>query len=539
LKVALLSNVNADFVLRSLSKKFDCVPSVGYGDVWGQLLESGSTLNTSSPDAIVFLMDIEQLLDGCLSREDSKMVIDEWFSVFDSIIKKDRDHYISNVMFRSACLSDNDSFYVPDVLFYWNEALKSRIDKHSNVHLLDVNESIFRRGKATVFSDKMWYMGKIPYSNEGCRIVADSIISTLSLLNRTPKKVLVLDMDNTLWGGVLGELGVDGIALSDNHIGAIYKKVQQLIKAIKNTGIVLAIVSKNNESDVQEVWDNHPYMFLRKENFASLRINWEDKVDNIQSIAKELNLGTDSFVFIDDMAQERDNIRMRLPDVVVPDFPDKIEDYPLFIENIYNSYFKRTRLLSEDREKTRQYAENALRVEVSKNLSFEDFLKTLDLRVERLVLDDAKLDRIAQLHGKTNQFNLTTKRYTRKDIDRLLNENHEIYAFNVKDRFGDYGLVAVAIVDLGKDEIVSFLMSCRVMGKLIENYVINEIERDLLEKGHSVLHARYIRTAKNAPVEDLFDKLGYSVTSRTENETKYEICLADRTERKFFVNQQS
>ena len=538
MKVALLSNVNTDFVLRILGKKLDCVPPVGYGNVWGQLLDLDSELNQANPDVIVFLTDIEQLMDGCTDLGQSKKIIDEWFALLDSVIRQDKDYFISDTIFRSCILTDNDSFLEYSIIEYWLDELKKRVAGHQNIHPLKLNNEIVKAGKTKIFSDKMWYMGKIPYTNEGCKIIADAIDRQIRLLNKATKKVVVLDLDNTLWGGVLGELGVDGIALSDDHIGAIYKKVQQQLRAIKETGAVLAIASKNNESDVMEVWEKHPYMLLKKEDFVSIKINWVDKADNIQEIAKDLNLGLDSFVFIDDMAPERDNIKMRLPMVEVPNFPDKIEVYPDFIEGIFEKYFKKIRVSAEDKVRTQQYAENAMREEASKGLSYEDFLRSLKLVVEKVELDESRLDRIAQMHGKTNQFNLTTIRYTRQDIDRLLRDGYKIYAYNVKDKFGDYGLVVAAIVDSNKGEINSFLMSCRVMGKLIENYVIDQIESDLSELGLVVLHAKYIKTAKNAPVERLFDGLGYRVVSKTDKETDYEIRLKERPKRQYYVNQQ-
>ena len=536
MKVSLLSNVNADYILRLLAKKVECVPSVGYGDVWGQLLDPGSALNRSDPDVIVFLTDIEQLTDGCIDEAGRNRAVDEWFSVFDTITQTGKDYFISDVTFRSELISFYDSAEKNRVINYWSENIETRVAAFTNIHILKINDVISKAGSSTVFSDKMWYMGKIPYSNEGCKIIAKEIERAVSLLTRIPKKVLILDLDNTLWGGVVGEAGAEGIELSDDHIGAVYKKVQKQIKAIKETGILLAIASKNNEQDVQEVWDKNPHMLLKRDDFVSVKIDWNDKAENIRTLSKELNLGLDSFVFIDDMAPERDNIRLRLPEVTVPDFPDKIEDYPSFIEEVFNRYFLHMRLSSEDKVKSRQYAENILREEASKGLSFEDFLKSLKLNVEKVDLDDLKLDRIAQLHGKTNQFNLTTIRYTRQDIDRLIKEGNEIYAYNVRDKFGDYGLVAAAIVDIQNSEIRSFLMSCRVMGKLIENYVIDEIEKDLIKKGKSVVRAKYIKTAKNAPVEKLFDGLGYMVISRTSEETDYELDLNNRPDRKYYVD---
>ena len=535
MKIAILSNVNVDFVTRLVSKNYDVVPSVGYGNVWGQLLDQESQLTRINPNVIVFLPDIEDLLDGEYEHHDS--IIDEWFSCFDSIIRKNKDYFISGVIFRNPILIDNDSLLEHDICEYWIECLKKRIQDNVNVHYLNIIDPICQTGKASVFSDKMWYIGKIPYSNRGTETVSKAIINAVELLNRTAKKVLILDLDNTLWGGVLGELGVEGIELSSDHIGAVYKKVQEQIKEIKNTGVVLAIASKNNEPDVQEVWDRHPYMLLKRDDFVVLKIDWNDKVDNIRAIASELNLGVDSFVFIDDMAPERNNIKMRMPGVAVPDFPEKVEDYPTFIEEVYIQYFKKLRLSAEDRVKTEQYIDNKKRDEAARGLSYDEFLDSLNLQVDRVELDDAKLDRIAQMHGKTNQFNLTTKRYTRQDIDRLIQNGYKVYAYNVKDKFGDYGLVVVAIVDVANSEIDSFLMSCRVMGKLIENYVIDQIEEDLHKQGICVLHAKYVPTAKNLPVKMLFENLGYSVVRQQEDGSKeYSIEISKKPVRTYFVN---
>ena len=540
MKIALLSNVNVDYVSRILSKQWDVIPSVGYGDIWGALFNPESELRKAKPDRIVFLPDIEQMLDEACDR-DYITVIGEWFQRIEDIVYENLELFISDVTFRSRYLDANDSFDTIHVIHEWNQALEKCVASHANVHALRLDRVIEEAGKRTVFSDKMWYMGKIPYSQEGCQLVVNEIDRVLRLLNRVPAKVLVLDLDNTLWGGILGEEGVEGIILSDDHIGAIYKKVQRSLKAIEKTGVLLAIASKNNEDDVQEVWEHHPHMLLRRDDFTAVRINWDDKAESIQSIAKELNLGLDSFVFIDDMAGERDNIRKRLPEVTVPEFPAKVEAYPAFVEDVYHQYFEKIRTTAEDLEKTRQYAENAKREEASRGMSYEDFLDSLQIRVERVALNDIRLERVAQLHGKTNQFNLTTIRYTRQDLERLIEQGYQINAYHVKDRFGDYGLVAAVVVRFERSteaEIKSFLMSCRIMGKQIEDYVIDDIEKGLLSQGIRKLRARYIKTAKNKPVENLYDRLGYAVVQRTEEETLYEIDLASRPGRKYFVNRE-
>lgn len=535
MKVALLSNVNADYILRMLARKYDMVPPVGYGDVWGKLLNPSSELNKANPDVIVILIHVEQMLDGCTEESRAEEIIEEWFLTLDNVVRSDKDYFISDISFRFYLPATNDSLFEYHVERAWLERLSQRMEKNVNVHILKIQPCVEILGKRVFFSDKLWYMGKIPYSNEGCRIIAETIDKALVLLSHTSKKVLVLDLDNTLWGGILGEDGIAGILLSDDHIGGIYKRVQQMIKAIKDSGVLLAIDSKNNEFDVQEIWDKHPHMILRREDFSAIKINWDDKTDNICSIAKMLNLGLDSFVFIDDTPAERDNIHKRLPEVTVPDFPARIEEYPEFISEVFEHYFKRIRMTEEDRTKTRQYVENALRDEIAKGMTYEKFLQSLNLKVERVSIDDSKLERIVQLHGKTNQFNLTTMRYTRAEIEKMIAGQYSIYAYRVSDKFGDYGLVAVIIVDLEKVEICSFLMSCRIMGKQIEDYVIDDVESDLLKRGYKTLYAKYIKTKKNTPVAYLYDKLGYSIIRSDEAETDYSLDLTNKPHRKHYV----
>lgn len=535
MKTALLSNVNVDYVNKILFKQIDIIPPVGYGDVWGQILDGNSIFNQSSPDNIFFIIDIEQLIKNCVDYNGAKNVIDEWFEQFDSIVNVHIDYFVAEIMFRHDCVLENDNLSETKLVLYWNEKIESRINEFSNIHVLKLNYAILNRGREKIFSDKMWYMGKIPYSNEGCNIIADRVIDAVKLISKSSKKVLLLDLDNTLWGGVLGEEGIYGIKISENGIGAVYMDVQNHIKMMKNKGVILGIVSKNNEHDIEELWQKRSEMVLKKEDFVSIRINWEDKADNILSIAKELNLGLDSMVFIDDSQTERENIKFRLPEVTVPDFPMDIERYPVYMKHIYDEYFKKCRLSDEDIIKTRQYEENIMRDKASQGLSFEDFLMSLKLRVKRVNLDERKIDRIAQLHGKTNQFNLTTQRFNRQDIIRMLEEGYGIYSYEVSDRFGEYGLVIAAIVDYKKSEIISFLMSCRVMGKLLENYVIDCIEDDMIGKGIKTLYGKYIPTKKNMPAADFYDKLGYEVIEKDKNFTLYALNLEKKESRKYFV----
>lgn len=286
-------------------------------------------------------MDIEVLTENVVTFEDAEKVIDEWFSMLDSAVRPQWEYFISDVVYRHPLIECTDSFLNHKIEDYWCKCLSTRIDKESNIHALKLADAAARVGKNVFFSDKLWYLGKIPFSNQGSHVIAELIEKTIMELTTPAKKLLILDMDNTLWGGILGELGALGIKLSDETIGAVFKKVQRLIKAMTTQGVLLALCSKNNLTDVTEVWDKNPHMLLKKEDFTSVKVNWNDKADNIREIAEELNLGIDSFVFVDDAATERENIRQRLPEVVVPEFPKDIEKYPEFIQDIYARYFRK------------------------------------------------------------------------------------------------------------------------------------------------------------------------------------------------------
>ena len=305
--------------------------------------------------------------------------------------------------------------------------------------------------------------------------------------------------------------------------------------------MLLTIASKNNETDAMEILEHHPHMVLRPEDFAAQRINWDPKPDNIRKIAEELNLGTDSFVFFDDSEAEREMVRQMLPEVEVPEFPARAEDLAPAMVKIYETYFAAAVITGEDREKTAQYRANAGRKQMEDRAgSFEEYVKKLEIC---LIPVDPKehLDRLTQLLNKTNQFNLTTRRYTLEQMRQITEDTKKrVFLYQVTDAFGDNGIVAAAIVDTDGElpEITDLVMSCRVMGRNIENAVIDRIEEQMQEEGYTGLRSRYIPTAKNKPVEALYEKLGYHRTESTqEGGTCYEITLAERPERAYWLKE--
>ncbi len=255
-------------------------------------------------------------------------------------------------------------------------------------------------------------------------------------------------------------------------------------------------------------------------------------------MARELNLGSASFVFLGDMEAERENVRMRLPEVVVADFPANVEQLPECLESIYERFFKKLRATTEDLTKTRQYLEEERRQAASQGMDYDTFLKSLNLRVKRVDFDEKSKNRIVQLINKTNQFNLTTHRRNLTEIERFLKDGGEIFAYQVSDKFGDYGIVAVILLDMRIPKIDTFLMSCRIMGKRLENFFIDRIENELLHEGFETLKAEYIASAKNMPVADFYDGLGYVRHENDGGTVQYSIELKSRPVRKFFVDEE-
>lgn len=536
-RVALLSNANADFIIRLLSADSTVYRTEGYGDIWGPQLDAQSALARFAPTAVFLLVDAQQLFASSRTETEMRQQTDTWYALFEQCRCTEREYFISDIQFRVGSIADVDAFTAENIEHYWLECLQKAVQRWSNVHRFPVNDVASRIGKENFYSAKSWFAGKIPYTAQGCRALAEQIRRLLQTVRRVPKKVLVLDLDNTLWGGVLGEDGLQGIRLSDDGIGAAYKEWQQTIQQMQAGGVLLAVCSKNNEADAREVMEQHPHMLLRWDTFVSHQVNWADKAENLQKIAQELNLGLDSFVFVDDMPAERENIRLRLPMVTVPDFPAAPEQLPQFAHALYAEHFQKLRSTAEDAQRTRQYQENRQREQAMQGLSYEDYLKSLHLKAERVPNTQATLDRAVQLFQKTNQFNLTTKRYTAQELGQRLADGWELYVYHVTDKFGDYGLVAVILLDTAQCRIDSFLMSCRIMGKQLENFFLDQVETELTARGQMRLQADYIPTDKNLPVKDLYPTLGYQTVSQEGPLVRYEICLQNRNIRKYFVEE--
>ena len=506
-RLAVLSNVNMNMVIRMLQKQAQVYEAEGYGNELGTLLNPQSSYHAYHAEITFLIVDLAELLEHDLDPVTAERNIGNWFRTLEGCLPHDGVFYVSDAYLWAVELSVlADTGRKSQLEGIWERELRNLQQKHANVRSFPYRALTEHFGEEKAFSPKMWYMGKVLWGMEMQSALAEQILYRSGLEYRTPKKVLVLDLDNTLWGGLAGEAEHTPVLLSEDHSGLAYKNLQRVLKIMQSQGVLLTIASKNNEADAMEILEHHPHMVLRPEDFAAQRINWEPKPDNIRKIAEELNLGTDSFVFFDDSEAEREMVRQMLPEVEVPEFPARAEDLAPAMVKIYETYFAAAVITGEDREKTAQYRANAGRKQMEDRAgSFEEYVKKLEICL--LPVDPKEhLDRLTQLLNKTNQFNLTTRRYTGEQMRQITeNTNKRVFLYQVTDVFGDNGIVAAAIVDTAGElpEITDFVMSCRVMGRNIENAVIDRIEQQMREEGYTVLRGRYVPTAKNKPVETL------------------------------------
>ena len=365
----------------------------------------------------------------------------------------------------------------------------------------------------------------MPFANEFLVAISREWLSYIFAVTGRSRKCIVLDLDNTLWGGVLGESGALGVVLGPHYPGLAFQNFQRALLTMWERGIILAINSKNNLSDVTEVFATNPHMILREEHFAAVRANWEEKSENVRSLAAELNIGTDSMVFLDDSPLERELMTQALPEVLVPDFSVAPEE---FVNVLYAlNVFHQLSLTKEDAQKGIMYAQERRRREAQDTTqSKEEYIASLGITLAVSQNAPLHIPRVAQLTQKTNQFNLTTRRYVEGDIATRFEQDY-VFDGEVTDKFGQYGIVIVAIVTVREDmaELDTFLMSCRAMGRSVEFAFLEHCLSVLHAKGISEIEAIFAPTAKNAPVADFLPAFGFTEVSQDDTTGKKRYTL--------------
>lgn len=421
-------------------------------------------------------------------------------------------------------ITDND-YQLSQAVADYNSMLYQAAAQYSNVKVIDIRD-FTRNYQAKELLDWKFYfisqMGMNPKLSKPFKVWFDRKMESIALKR---KKCLVLDLDNTLWGGVLGEEGIEGIQIGGDYPGKAFLYWQEALQQLAKNGVILAICSKNNEQDVLEVWEKNPFILLKKDAFSAYRINWQDKATNIKELADELNIGLDSFVFVDDNPTERELVKQVLPMVAIPDFPEQPYMFPEFFKQLVEDYFKVYSVTDEDRKKTEQYKANVARANAQASFAdFDKFLESLDIQITIEPANEFNIQRIAQMTQKTNQFNLTTKRYTDADVKGFVKSGWKIWCISVADKFGNNGITGCVMVN--GNEIDTFLLSCRILGKGIEIAFAKKIMALLLKCGDDVLTAKYLPTAKNAQVKDFYEKCGFTCVGEDELGNKdYQINL--------------
>lgn len=414
----------------------------------------------------------------------------------------------------------DDDHQLQKAVAEYNNILYEAEASHKNMKVIDITEFTRRYTASELFDWKFYFisqMGMNPKLNKDFKVWWERKLDSISLKR---KKCLVLDLDNTLWGGVLGEDGIEGIKIGGDYPGKAFLYWQEALLELSRNGVILTVCSKNNEQDVFDAWEKNPFMLLRKDNFVAYRINWVDKATNIKELAKELNIGLDSFVFVDDNPTERELIRQMLPMVNVPDFPAQPYELMPFFKQLVEDYFKVYSVTEEDKNKTEQYKQNAARVQAQASFTdFDSFLESLNLQLFIESANEFNIQRIAQMTQKTNQFNLTTHRYTDADVRGFIEKGWKIWCISVADKFGDNG-ISGAIMITPEGAIDTFLLSCRILGKGIEMAFVKTICSLLAGEGLEIMTASYIPTAKNAQVKDFWEKAGFVCIKEDEDGSK-------------------
>lgn len=381
--------------------------------------------------------------------------------------------------------------------------------------LLDVAALSETVGSAR-WSDPVAYnLYKLPFAADATPLFCDAVARLLGALRGKARKCLVLDLDNTCWGGVIGDDGLEGIRIGGGAEGEAFAAVQRLALDLKSRGVILAVSSKNDDANARAPFQQHPDMLLKESDIAVFQANWSDKASNLEAIAATLDIGIDALVLLDDNGAERAQVRAALPMVACPELPNDPALYPAYLMGA--GYFEAVSFSPEDRLRSQSYAANAQRAEVmSRSRNLEDYLASLEMRIGFAPFDPINRARIAQLVNKTNQFNLTTRRYTEAQIAAFEAGAELTLQVRLADRYGDFGMIGLIVArrcDAETFDIETWLMSCRVLGRRVEERMLSELVARACAAGARYLVGRYIPTAKNGMVADHYEKLGFERTS--------------------------
>lgn len=495
-----------------------------------EVYDAHSGLYQFGPEVVVLLNAVQALRAGFLGRQGSvdsfrKRVSDRTIAVWEAIQSRCPATIIqSNLVLPYERFFGNFDHKVPESLYATVSALNAQIveaaRERPGVFVNDVEAIASWVGRAHWFDDRFWDSAKYFCSLDYLPLVGNNLVQIVMAIRGRVTKCIVLDLDNTLWGGIIGEDGVDGIQLNAHGDGEAYYRLQLCLRELRHRGVLLAVCSKNDLENALLPFDKHPEMVLKREDIAVFVANWNDKAENIRQIRETLNIGFDSMVFLDDNPFERNLVRDLLPDVVVPELPEDPADYVRAISAL--NLFETVSFSAEDLKRTELYRVEAERQQAKANFaSVEEFLQSLDMRITVARFNSFNLPRIAQLIQRSNQYNLTTRRLSESECKALVEDEARwipLYA-RLADRLGDHGLISVVILEVREDELAirDWLMSCRVLARGVELFMMNRVFEHARGLGCTRVTGEYFPTTKNAMVKDFFPRFGFAKVEESDS----------------------
>jgi FkbH-like protein len=550
-KIAILSSFTINGIKETLQvkcAKLDLYTKfyIGeYNQYAQEIFDSDSGLYEFNPDLVIIFIDAIALtgdkyfLPYTMSIDERKVwkkdKIDELISLAQTITEHSKAkvilHNLEKPFYSSLGIIENkqEIGFIESIEMI-NIALRNHFKESRQVYVFDYDAFCSEFGKRNVLDYKLYYLGDIKLNPQFFPHLCNRYIGYVRSLSSLTKKCIVLDLDNTLWGGVVGEAGLEGILLGPTPEGRPFLEFQKHLLSLFRRGVILAINSRNNAEDALAVLRHHPHMILKEKHFAAMRMNWDDKVANMKSLAEEINIGLDSLVFFDDDHMNREMISEFLPDVTVVDLPN---DSALYVKTLMDlNYFHSMSITEEDKKKGRMYSEEKKRREVAQSTTdLTEYLRRLDVTVSIEEAKSLTIPRISQLTQKTNQFNMTTRRYTEEAITQYAeSDKYRVVSIHVSDKFGNNGLTGVAIVekgDKGAWRIDTFLLSCRIIGRRVEEtllaYVINEAKKE----GANLLYGEFITSRKNKPAKDFYNRNGFTAVHGGEPMELWEYDLSN------------
>lgn len=418
-----------------------------------------------------------------------------------------------------------------------NYLLQEAAVKNSRVYPIDTLAVQIDIGREAYFNAPLYYKAKMPVAMNTLPFLAKSVIDVLKAMSGKIKKCLILDLDNTLWGGVIGDDGLANIEIGEFGKGYVFTNLQRWIKQLKEYGIILAVCSKNEDDIAREPFEKHEEMILSLSDISIFVANWNDKVSNIKLIQESLNIGMDSIVFLDDNPFERNLVREKLPDVEVPELPEDPANWLGFLQK--KDYFNTISYTGAGSDRTKLYQAEFERKKLEQSFeTIDDYLKSLTMFGMSRPFDELRYSRIAQLSQRSNQFNLRTIRYTEDEIQRIAEDEHYITQYyTLRDQFGDHGLVAAVImkkISVTELFVDTWFMSCRVLKRGMEEFIVNCMVKNAVDCGYKTILSEYLPTGKNRMVKDIYERMGFLRTGENE----FRLDVKDFRELKTYINEE-